>query len=104
MFAADETMATLKRLEPGERRLLAEFCRIESMMPWYGHGDRRMLRALGEACESLFPAFHLTLELRKRLTARSSDHHALLLSWTRAWLRRGTADELLSLAALVAMT
>lgn len=96
-------MAVLGSLEPSTRRLLAEHCYAESVIPWHSRGDQRMLRALAQASESLYPVVVVDVpELQRRLTGRSAEHHASLTQWTNSWLRRGSPVDLVVLATLLA--
>ncbi len=93
-------MVVLERFEPPTRQLLAEYCYAESVVPWHGVGDQRMLRALAQASESLRPVPPKDVaELQQRLTGRSAEHHASLTKWTDSWLRRGSSIDLLALAS-----
>lgn len=103
MFSIDETMATLGRLDPLTRRILAEYCYAESVEPWHGVGERRMLRALAQASESVYPVAGADHgDVRLRLTGRSPEHHATLSRWTDLWLQRGSSIDLLALATTLA--
>ncbi len=101
-----DTMTVMQSLHPEERRALADFCYLESSRPLRQRDQRRMLRALAEACEALDTARPLGAvleldDLRHWIAAMPPELELTLLARTDAWLQHGRPEELVGIAELL---
>jgi hypothetical protein len=101
-----DTMTALRELEPAERRVLSDFCLLQSTVASHHRDERRMLRAVSEACEAIGP--HRALEpvselyqLQRRLISLPWSRRRALRNRTEAWLREGSREDLLAVASLL---
>lgn len=101
-----DTMTMVQSFRPEERRVLADFCFLESSRPVRQRDERRMLRALAEACEAVdahrpLGAVLQLDELRRWLATLSPEQELSLLARTDAWLQSGRPEELGAIVALL---
>lgn len=101
-----DTMTTLQSLRPDERRVLADYCFLESARAMRQRDARRVLRALAEACEAVDGARPLGAileldDLRRWLEALSPEQELELMGRTDAWLENGRPEELVAIVGVL---
>lgn len=102
-----DTMELIRSLPPMQRRALGDYCLWQSEDRSWLQDDRRMLKALSGACNSVdpFPQWDALVanlvEMNRRLAGISPARYEALAEATEAWIRDRSPERLLAMVALL---